>query len=85
MVCGAQEFLFLTYALTIRRNGMLIERVLLEPAFQEVFGEKTLVYCAEEANGKCFVMPQMSDEIHGSRLAKGLLEPGNKQVLRNGH
>jgi DEAD/DEAH box helicase domain-containing protein len=42
---------------TIRRNGMLIERVLLEPEFQEVFGEKTLVYCAEEPNGKCFVMP----------------------------
>lgn len=42
----------------VRRNGMLIERTLLEPTYQNVFGEETLVYRTEEpAGGPRYVMP----------------------------
>jgi DEAD/DEAH box helicase domain-containing protein len=47
---------------TDRRGGMLIERTLLEPCFQDVFGERTLVYSSEEPEGRRFVMPDTIEE-----------------------
>lgn len=42
---------------SVRRNGMLIERVLLEPTYQDVFGERTLVYSCEGSDGKHYILP----------------------------
>jgi hypothetical protein len=36
---------------------MLIERVILEPSYQDVLGERTLVYSCESADGKNFILP----------------------------
>lgn len=63
---------------TIRRNGMLLERVLLEPTYQEVLGEKTLVYCAEEADGRCFVMPD-AIEATGQEWRKVYWNPATNE------
>lgn len=41
---------------SVRQNGMLVERVLLEPSYQEVLGEKKLVYAYEKADGKGFAI-----------------------------
>jgi DEAD/DEAH box helicase domain-containing protein len=57
----AREGEILVYApgsrVSVRRGGMLIERVILEPAYQVVFGERTLVYSCEGADGKHFILP----------------------------
>lgn len=42
---------------SVRRNGMLIERVIVEPSYQDVLGERTLVYSCEGADGKHFILP----------------------------
>lgn len=42
---------------SVRRNGMLIERVILEPSYQDVLGERTLVYSCEGTDGKHFILP----------------------------
>lgn len=43
---------------SVRRNGMLIERVLREPSYQDVLGERTLVYGSEEPEGvRRYIMP----------------------------
>jgi DEAD/DEAH box helicase domain-containing protein len=42
---------------SVRRNGMLIERVIVEPSYQDVLGERTLVYSCEGGEGKHFILP----------------------------
>lgn len=42
---------------SVRRNGMLIERVIGEPSYQDVLGERTLVYSCDGADGKHFILP----------------------------
>jgi DEAD/DEAH box helicase domain-containing protein len=42
---------------SVRRNGMLIERVILEPSYQDVLGERALVYSCEGTDGKHFILP----------------------------
>lgn len=42
---------------SVRRNGMLLERVILEPSYQEVLGERMLVYSCEGSEGKHFILP----------------------------
>lgn len=60
-VTPARDGEILVYApgsrVSVRRNGMLIERVILEPSFQDVLGEKTLVYGCEGSDGKHFILP----------------------------
>ena len=41
----------------VRRNGMLIERVIVAPSYQDVLGERVLVYSCEGADGKHFILP----------------------------
>jgi DEAD/DEAH box helicase domain-containing protein len=58
----AREGELIVYApgsrVAVRRNGMLLERVLGEPSYQDVLGEQTLVYVSEEPDGtRRFVMP----------------------------
>jgi DEAD/DEAH box helicase domain-containing protein len=58
---AARDGEILVYApgsrVSVRRNGMLIERVILEPSYQEVLGERVLVYCCEGADGKHYILP----------------------------
>jgi DEAD/DEAH box helicase domain-containing protein len=42
---------------SVRRNGMLIERVILEPSYQDVLGELRLVYSCEAVDGKHYILP----------------------------
>jgi DEAD/DEAH box helicase domain-containing protein len=48
---------------SVRRNGMLIERIIVEPCYQDVLGERTLVYSCESADGKHFILPDTIEPI----------------------